>query len=174
MHEGETCTMAPVVEPVGGALHAFVGSMRWNTGRKKEKKSLADFFKVECEEFHMQWGFIFFFSNLNYILCLRSLFSARHGKYWLSLPSMKMWHAMFPAMHQITQQKKKTMVIKCSYLLYSNHIGNSYVIPPPFLIFLFWKWNRVDDTGLGDPCPLSLYIEVSYRSLRCLIATTEC
>lgn len=29
----ETCTMAPVVKPVGGALHAFIGSMRWNTGK---------------------------------------------------------------------------------------------------------------------------------------------
>lgn len=29
----ETCTMAPVVELVGGALHAFIGSMRWNTGK---------------------------------------------------------------------------------------------------------------------------------------------
>ena len=147
MHEGETCTMAPVVELVGGALHAFIGSMRWDTGRKKEKKkSLADFFKVECEQFHMQ---CFFFSNLNYILCLRSLFSARHGNYWLSLPSMKMWHAMFPAMHQITKKNKKTMVIKCSYLLYSNHIGNSYVIFPPPHFFYFsllkmkqgwWYW----------------------------------
>lgn len=142
MHEGETCTMAPVVEPVGGALHAFVGSMRWNTGRKKEKKSLADFFKVECEEFHMQWVFFVFFSNLNYILCLRSLFSARHGKYWLSLPSMKMWHAMFPAMHQITQQQKKKQWWSNVLIYYILIILETPMSSPPFFNFSLLKMKQ--------------------------------
>lgn len=114
----ETCTMAPVVKLVGGALHAFIGSMRWNTG----KVWLFSFkVRVGCEEFHMQCFKKKKKSNLNYILRLRSLFSAHHGNYWLSLPSMKMWHAMFPAMHQITKLWSNIIIYYILIILLQTH-----------------------------------------------------
>lgn len=68
-----------------------------------------------------------------------------HGKRCLR------WHAVFPAMNQITKQLWSNIIIY--YILNANScrlIG-----------------NRADDTGLDSPCPLSLYIEMTYFSLRC-------
>lgn len=126
-------------------------------------KSLAVFFRIRESRMWRISHAVFLKPNLTFYV--HKAFSPPiNGKHWLSPPSMKMWHAMFPAMHQITKQLWSNIIIY--YIL--NDITNSYVVP------LLGKWNRADDTGLGTLCPLSLYIGRSYCSLRCLIATTEC
>lgn len=140
----ETCTMAAVVKPVGGALHAFIGSMRWNTG-----KVWRFFFKVRvwCEEFHMQCLLVSdslcWWLNLNYILCLRSLLSARHGRSHFLMGEEEQVLTLAAFHEDVTcdvssrAPDNKKVVIKCYYLLYSNHIRNSYVVP--FFFFFFKK-----------------------------------
>lgn len=72
--------------------------------------------------------------------------------------SARSWQALSDVTCSVSSHEpdNKTIVIKYYYLLYSKCKLICRLI-----------WNRADNTGLDSPCPLSLYIEMTYFSLRC-------
>lgn len=83
-----------------------------------------------------------------------------NGKHWLSSPSVKIWQAVSPAVHTLTQTVK--------YYLYTPK-GDDELLCGPFCIERHRRRHLA-----GTCCHLPLYIEISYCSSWSPIATTEC
>lgn len=146
----ETCTMAPVVELVGGALHAFKGSMRWILEKFAcfLSKGQYDVKSFTCSVFVriVMMTKLYFMFTKPFSLC----------------PS---WQVLtLAAFHEdvtcdvSSHAPDKTFVINIIiyYIL---------IILQTLVSSLFWEKESGLTLTMGTACPLSLYNEVSYCSL---------